>query len=438
MEWWLVLLLLFGLSVLFIFAGFPVGISFLFANLIGTIVFMGGLSGVKLLILNIEESVTSFTLLTVPMFVLMGEIMFHSGMAYRAIDALDHWIGRLPGRLALLAIVAGVIFGAISGSTIATTAMFGATLIPEMKKRGYKDEMAIGPILGSGALDMLIPPSILAVVLATLVEVPVGHMLIAGIVPGLMLASFYFVYILIRCWFRPEIAPPYDMPFVPLRKKLKDGVMYVLPLGIIIFSVLGVIFLGVATPSEAAALGVVVTFILSVIYGGINWEVFKKCLYGTIRTTTFMFVIIMASLVFSQIFAFSGSSRGLIGAVIELKVPPLFILILMQLTLILLGCFMDNLSIAVIATPIFMPLLRVLGFDPLWVATMTLVNIDVGNLTPPFGLQLFVMKGVQPDVPMSTIIRAAIPFVLFEILTIILIMIFPSIALYLPTLMRKG
>jgi tripartite ATP-independent transporter DctM subunit len=202
--------------------------------------------------------------------------------------------------------------------------------------------------------------------------------------------------------------------------------------------VLGVIFLGMATPSEAAALGVVVTFIMSVIYGGMNWEVFKKCLYGTIRTTTFMFVIIMASLVFSQIFAFSGASRGLIGAVIELKVPPLFVLILMQLTLVFLGCFMDNLSIAVIATPIFMPLLRVLGFDPLWVATMTLVNIDVGNLTPPFGLQLFVMKGVQPNVPMSTIIRAAIPFVLFEILTIILIMIFPSIALYLPGLMRKG
>jgi len=438
MEWWMSILLLIGSSVLFIFAGFPVGISFLLANLIGTMVFMGGISGVKLLILNLEENLTSFTLLTVPMFVLMGEIMFHSGMAFRAIDALDHWIGRLPGRLALLAIVAGVIFGAISGSTIATTAMFGAMLIPEMKKRGYKDEMAIGPILGSGALDMLIPPSILAVILATLVEVPVGHMLIAGIVPGLVLASFYFVYILVKCWVRPEIAPPYDIPFVPLSKKMKDSVMYVLPMGIIIFSVLGVIFLGMATPSEAAALGAVVTFILSVIYDGLNWQVLKKCLFGTIRTTTFMFVIIMASLVFSQIFAFSGTSRGLIGAVIALKVPPLVVLILMQLTLIFLGCFMDNLSIAVIATPIFMPLLRALGFDPLWVATMTLVNIDVGNLTPPFGLQLFVMKGVQPDVPMSTIIRAAIPFLLFELLTIILIMIFPSIALYLPSLMRKG
>jgi tripartite ATP-independent transporter DctM subunit len=437
MEWWMSILLLIGSSVLFIFVGLPVGLAFLLANLIGALVFMGGLSGISLLILNMEESVTSFTLLTVPMFVLMGEIMFHSRMAFRAIDALDHWIGRLPGRLAILAIASGVIFGAISGSTIATTAMLGGILIPEMKKRGYKDEMAIGPILGSGALDMLIPPSIMAVILATLVEIPVGDMLIAGVVPGLMLAAFYFIYIIVRCWIRPEIAPPYDVPVAPLRKKIKDGLMYVLPMGLIIFSVLGIIFLGVATPSEAAAFGAVVTFIMSVIYGSMNWEVFKKCLYQTIRTTVFMFVIIMASIVFSQIFAFSGASKGFIEAVIGLKVPPLFVLVLMQVTLVFLGCFMDNLSIAVIAIPIFMPVLKALGFNPLWVATMTLVNIDVGNLTPPFGLQLFVMKGVQPEVPMSTIIRAGIPFLLFELLTIVAIMIFPEIAIYLPGLMKK-
>jgi tripartite ATP-independent transporter DctM subunit len=315
--------------------------------------------------------------------------------------------------------------------------MLGGILIPEMKRRGYKDEMAIGPILGSGALDMLIPPSIMAVILATLVEIPVGDMLIAGVVPGLMLAAFYFIYIIVRCWIHPEIAPPYDISAAPLGKKLKDGVMYVLPMGLIIFSVLGIIFLGVATPSEAAAFGAVVTFIMSVIYGSMNWEVLKKCLYQTIRTTVFMFVIIMASIVFSQIFAFSGASKGFIEAVIGLKVPPLFVLVLMQVTLVFLGCFMDNLSIAVIAIPIFMPVLKALGFNPLWVATMTLVNIDVGNLTPPFGLQLFVMKGVQPEVPMSTIIRAGIPFLLFELLTIVAIMIFPEIAIYLPGLMKK-
>jgi len=438
MEWWMALLLLIGGTVFLMFMGLPVGVSFLFANLIGTLVFVGGLSGFKLLILNLEESLTSFGLLTVPMFILMGEVMFHSKMALRAIDALDYWIGRVPGRLGLLAVASGTIFGATSGSTIATTSMLGSLLIPEMERRGYQKAMCIGPILGSGALAMLIPPSILAVILATLIEVSVGGMLIAGILPGLLLASFYAIYIVIRCWIQPEIAPPYDIPPIPLIKKLKEMTVYVLPLGLIIFLVVGIIFLGMATPSEAAAMGAIGSIILSFFYGEMNWEVFRKCIFGTIKMTTFMFFIIMASMIFSQILAFSGASSGLIQAVVKLELPPLLVLISMQVTLLFLGCFMDNLSIAVIVVPIYMPVIKTLGFDPLWVAAMTLINMDLGNLTPPFGLQLFVMKGIQPMTPMAVIIRSAIPFALCEVLTLIAIMIFPDIALYLPSLMRKG
>jgi tripartite ATP-independent transporter DctM subunit len=438
MEWWLSLLLLIGGTVLLLFFGLPVGVSFLFANLLGAFVFMGGVSGFKLLILNLEESLTSFSLLTVPMFILMGEVMFHSKMALRAIDALDCWIGRIPGRLGLLAVASGTIFAATSGSTIANTSMLGSLLIPEMKRRGYKEIMTIGPIIGSGALAMLIPPSILAVILATLIEVSVGKMLIAGILPGLLLASFYALYIIFRCRLQPEIAPPYEIPPIPLSKKLRETLLYVFPLGLIIFLVVGIIFLGMATPSEAASMGAVGSILLSLLYRGMNWEAFKKCLFGTIKMTTFMFIIIMASMVFSQILAFSGASSGLIQAVVKLKLPPLLVLISMQVTLLFLGCFMDNLSIAVIAVPIYMPVLRALGFNPLWVAAMTLINMDMGNLTPPFGLQLFVMKGLQPTTPMAVIIRSTLPFVLCEALTLIAIMIFPDIALYLPNLMRKG
>ncbi len=438
MEWWLSLLLLIGGTVLLLFFGLPVGVSFLFANLLGAFVFMGGVSGFKLLILNLEESLTSFSLLTVPMFILMGEVMFHSKMALRAIDALDCWIGRIPGRLSLLAVASGTIFAATSGSTIANTSMLGSLLIPEMKRRGYNEIMTIGPIIGSGALAMLIPPSILAVILATLIEVSVGKMLIAGILPGLLLASFYALYIIFRCRLQPEIAPPYEIPPIPLSKKLRDTLLYVFPLGLIIFLVVGIIFLGMATPSEAASMGAVGSILLSLLYRGMNWEVFKKCLFGTIKMTTFMFIIIMASMVFSQILAFSGASSGLIQAVVKLKLPPLLVLISMQVTLLFLGCFMDNLSIAVIAVPIYMPVLKALGFNPLWVAAMTLINMDMGNLTPPFGLQLFVMKGLQPTTPMAVIIRSTLPFVLCEALTLIAIMIFPDIALYLPNLMRKG
>jgi len=438
MEWWIALLLLIVGTVFLVFMGLPVGISFLFANLIGTLAFMGGLPGLKLLILNLEESLTSFGLLTVPMFILMGEVMFHSKMALRAIDTLDYWIGRVPGRLGLLAVASGTIFAATSGSTIANTSMLGSVLIPEMERRGYQKVMCMGPIMGSGALAMLIPPSILAVILATLVEVSVGRMLIAGILPGLLLASFYAIYIVIRCWFQPEIAPPYDIPPIPLIKKLKETAVYVLPLGLIIFLVVGIIFLGMATSSEAAAMGAIGAILLSAFYGEMNWEVFRKCLFGTIKMTTFMFIIIMASMVFSQILAFSGASSGFIQAVVKLELPPLLVLISMQVTLLFLGCFMDNLSIAVIAVPIYMPVIKALGFDPLWVATMTLINMDMGNLTPPFGLQLFVMKGMQPDTPMADIIRSAFPFLLCEAAVLILIMILPDIALFLPDLMRKG
>ena len=438
MEWWLALLLLISGTVVLMFLGFPVGISFLMTDLVGTLIFMGGISGVNLLIQNLEESLTSFNLLTVPMFILMGEVMFHSKIALRAIDSLDYWIGRVPGRLSLLSVIAGTIFAATSGSTIANTSMLGSLLIPEMERRGYKKAMTIGPIMGSGALAMLIPPSILAVLLATLVEISVGAMLIAGILPGLVLASFYALYIIIRCWVQPEIAPPYDIPPIPLTKKVKETIFYVLPLGIIIFLVVGIIFIGMATPAEAAAMGAVGSTILSAIYGEMNWGVFKKCLFGTIKLTTAMFVIMMASIVFSQILAFSGASKGLIEAVVKLKMSPILVLISMQVVLVFLGCFMDNLSMAVIAVPIYMPLIRALGFNPLWVAAMTLINMDMGNLTPPFGLQLFVMKGMQPTTPMSDIIRSTFPFLLCETLTLIMIMIFPDIALYLPGLMRSG
>jgi tripartite ATP-independent transporter DctM subunit len=437
MEWWVPLLLLIGGAVVVMLLGLPVGISFLFTNLLGTLFFMGGLSGLKLLILNLEEGLTSFGLLTVPMFILMGEVMFHSKMALRAIDALDYWIGKIPGRLGLLAVVSGTIFAATSGSTLANTSMLGSLLIPEMERRGYKKAMTIGPIIGCGALAMLIPPSILAVILATLIEVSVGAMLIGGILPGLLLASLYALYIVLRSWLQPEIAPPYDLPSIPLAKKIKETVIYVLPLGFIIFLVVGIIFLGVATPSEAAAMGAVGSIILSSLYGQMNRQVLAKCLYGTIKLTTTMFVIIMASTMFSQILAFSGASSGLIQAVVDLKLSPLLVLISMQVSLLFLGCFMDNLSIAVIAVPIFMPVLKALGFDPLWVGVMTLINMDMGNLTPPFGLQLFVMKGMQPSTPMSEIIRSSFPFLLCETATLILVMIFPQIAIYLPGLMRS-
>lgn len=433
MEWWLVLVFLLGGLATLMLSGLPVAISFLLVDLVGAVVFLGGTPGLDQLILNIEESLTSFSLLPVPLFILMGEVLFHSGMGFRAIDVLERWIGRIPGRLGLLAVVSATLFSTMSGSTMATTAMLGSLLVPEMERRGYKKPMSLGPVMGSGGLAMLIPPSALAILLAALAQVSVGGLLIAGVIPGLIIACLYATYILIRCWLQPSVAPPYEVPPIAFSKKLRDTGIYILPLGSIIFLVIGVIFLGMATPSEAAALGAFGTIILARIYGQMNWQILGKCLLGTIRVTGMMFMIIVGSMTFSQILAFSGASAGLIETIVGIDMHPILLLIAMQVVLVFLGCFMDNLSMVMVAIPIYLPLIQALHFNPLWFSLLMLINMEMANTTPPFGLLLFVMKGVAPpDTTMSDVYRAGYPFLLCDAIVMILVMIFPGIALYLP------
>jgi len=437
MEWYLALTLLLGIMVLLMLSGIPVAAAFIIIDIIGAVLFLGGEPGIVQLVLNMKESLTSFSLLPVPLFVLMGEVMFHSRLGFKAIDVADHWIGKVPGRLALLAIMGGALFSTMSGSTLATTAILGSLLVPDMEKRGYHKTMAIGPVMGSGGLSMLIPPSALAILLAALNQISVGGLLIAGILPGFLIAFFYGAYVVLRCWIQPHLAPAYQLQKVPLREKLRGTLVHVLPLGLIIFLVIGLIFLGIATPSESAALGGLGTILLALFYSRMTWSIFKKSVMGTIRITSMMFMIIVGSMTFSQIMAFSGASAGLIEVVTQLDLPPIMILISMQVLLLFLGCFMDNLSMVMVAIPIFLPIVNALHFDTLWFSLIMLINMEMANTTPPFGLLLFVMKGVAPkDTTMADIYRAGIPFLICDALVIVLVMIFPQIALYLPGLMK--
>jgi len=437
MEWWLALSLMLGTMVILMVSGIPVAVAFLFVDVVGAVLFLGGEPGITQLVLNMAESLTSFSLLPVPLFVLMGEVMFHSKLGFRAIDVADQWIGRIPGRLSLLAILGGALFSTMSGSTLATTAILGSMLVPDMEKRGYTKTMAIGPIMGSGGLSMLIPPSALAILLAALNQISVGGLLIAGIIPGLLMAFFYGGYVVVRCWLQPHMAPSYTVEPVPLKEKLKGTAIHVLPLGFIIFLVIGLIFLGVATPSEAAALGAMGTILLAMAYRRMNRSILMASILGTVRITSMMFMIIVGSMTFSQIMAFSGASAGLIGLVTEIELPPIMILICMQVLLLFLGCFMDNLSMVMIAIPIFLPIVTALHFDTLWFALIMLINMEMANTTPPFGLLLFVMKGVAPkNTTMGDIYKAGIPFLLCDAAVMVLVMVFPQIALYLPGLIR--
>lgn len=435
MEWWAVLTLFIGGLVLLLASGFPIAFAFLLMDLLGIWMFMG-VRGFLQAPLQIFSSLSTFTLAPIPLFILMGELMFHSGVAYRSIDVLDKWLGRLPGRLSVLAAAGGTLFSALSGSTLANTAMLGTVLLPDMQKRGYHPSMAVGPIVGVGGLAMLIPPSSLAVVLAALAHISVGKILVAGVIPGLLLATLFGLYIVVRCWMNPTLAPRYEVEDHTWGERLILFARYVLPLGLIIFMVLGLMLLGLATPTEAAASGVVGTLLVVALFGKLNLEMIHRSLTGTLQITVMIFMIIAASNTFSSILAFSGATRGLLGVVQNLDLPPLLVLIGMQLLVFLLGMFMETISIMMICLPIFMPIVKLMGFDPVWFGVIMLINFEMGLITPPFGMLLFVMKGVAPkQITIEQICWAALPFILCDAVAMALLIAFPMLALWLPTLL---
>ena len=432
MEWWAVLTFFIVGLIILLLSGFPIAFSFLMMDFLGIVIFMGPV-GLKQVTLHIFASIATFTLAPVPLFILMGELMFHSRIADNTIEVLDSWLGRLPGRLSLLAAASGTIFAATSGSTMANTAMLGTVLLPEMKKRGYSTSMSVGPIMGVGGLAMLIPPSALAVVLASIGKISVGRLLMAGVIPGIILGAFFAAYIVINAWLKPEIAPRFQVASNDFWPRLLLTFKYLVPVAFIIFMVIGLIILGIATPTEAAASGVIATLIVSLIYGRLNWQVIKATITGSMQITGMIFMIIAASKTFSSILAFTGASSGLTGLVEGLQVHPLLIMVGMQLIVAFMGCFMEAISIMMICLPVFMPIASLLGFDPVWFGVLMLINLEMGQITPPFGMLLFVMKGVAPqEVTIQEICWAAVPYILFDILIIAIIIAWPVVALWLP------
>jgi len=436
MEWWAVLIFFIAGLIILLLSGFPIAFSFLFMDLLGVLIFMGPL-GLKQIPLHVLSSISTFVLVPVPLFIFMGELMFHSGIAYNTIDVIDRWLGRLPGRLGLLAAASGTLFAATSGSTIANTAMLGTVLLPEMKRRGYKTSMAVGPIIGVGGLAMLIPPSALAVVLASIGRISVSHILVGGVVPGVILGSFFAIYIILRCWINPSLAPRFASTESSLAQKVIDSIKYIVPMAFIIFMVLGLMLLGIATPSEAAASGVIATALVILIYGRFTWKMLRTAISGTLDISVMVLMIIAASKTFSSIMAYTGATRGLLAVIESLQVSPILILVGMQLVVFFMGTFMETISIMMICLPIFMPIIKFLGFDPVWFGVLMLINLEMGQITPPFGMLLFVMKGVAPKgITIQEICWAAFPYIVFDVVVMAMIIIWPQLVLWLPGLMH--
>ncbi len=443
MEWYWALAFLLGMILFFMFIGVPVALAFLAANMVGATIFMGGngdLStqmsrGIGQLANNAVQTVTTFNLMPVPMFLLMGEIFFFTGLANRMFSAIDKLMGRIPGRLSFVTVGGGTAFATLSGSSMGSTALLGSLMVPEMQKRGYKKHMAIGPILGTGGLAMLIPPSALAVLLATLANLDVGRLLIAGIVPGLLLALFYVLLILVMCLIDPDAAPAYEVEKVSWATRFKLVIFDIMPMMSVVIGVILFILNGWSTPSESAAFGCVGVLLLAAAYRKLTVKNIIASVEGALRVTVMALLIIFGSATFSSLLAFSGASAGLINWATGFELAPIVMLLIMFGILLILGMFMDQLSMMLLTVPIFFPLAHTLDFDLIWFAVITLLALEISFTTPPFGLLLFVMKGVSaPGTTMRDIYVAALPFMGCAIFLVGLLIIWPDIALWLPNL----
>jgi tripartite ATP-independent transporter DctM subunit len=431
--------LLFGGLVAAMGLGLPVAFAFLVLNVVGAIFFLGGEVGLVQLARNAVQSITSFSLTPIPFFVLMGEVLFHSGVALKAIDAFALLIRRVPGRLSVIAIVAGTVFSAISGSTIATTALLGSLMLPTMLARGYDARMALGPIMGIGGVDMLIPPSALTVLLGSLAGISIAGLLIAGIVPGLILSALYVAYIIVRAVLDPALAPDSRVDEGPHgAARWLPFVTHVVPLVLIFGLVIGAMTGGLATPTEAAAIGAAGTIVAAAVYRGLTFANLMKALIGTVAISGTILFIIVGATTFAQVLSFSGVVNGLVGTVTGLGLSVNAIVIAMLLILLFLGCFVDQVSMMLITLPFFMPLAQRYDIDPIWFGVLFLICMQLGLLTPPFGLLLFTMKGVAPpSITMHQVYMAAMPYVVMSLLILVLIFLFPVIATWLPAVLSR-
>ena len=432
MSWQMAALLLLGGSTALLFLGMPVAMSFVAINVLGAALFLGGDPGLLQVVRNSVISVMNFSLTPIPLFILMGEILFHTGLALNVIEGVERLVRQVPGRLAVIAVVAGTVFSAISGSTIATTAMLGSLMLPVMLSRGYRPSFAVGPIMAIGAVDMLIPPSALTVLLGSLSGISISKLLVGGVVPGLMLSAAFVGYIVVAATTKPEWAPAASSDS-KTRGSWQLLFFYVLPLVSIFAVVVGAMTGGWATPTESAALGALATLGLALIYRALTFETLIKSLKGTVIITGMILFIILGATTFSQILSFSGATDGLVSAILGQGLSPFAILVGMMAMLILLGIFVDQVSMMLITLPVFMPIVQRLGIDPIWFGVLFLICMQLGLLLPPHGMLLMTMKGVAPpEVTMGDIFLAVVPYVLMSIALLALLLWLPEIATWLP------
>ena len=409
-----------------------IGMAMAIVGFLGLCFLIGFDAGTGILGITPLAEGSSYTLSVIPLFVLMGQFAFISGISTDIYKTVYAWMGHFRGGLAMATVLACAGFAAVCGSSLATGATMGMVAIPEMKKYRYDHRLSMGCVAAGGTLGILIPPSIGFVIYGILTEVSIGKLFMAGFIPGVLLASIFIIAVYVQCKVNPEMGPRGLKATWKEKIKSLAGTWGMLLLFVI---VMGGIYMGVFTPTEAAGVGAFGAFIFALLKGRINMKSLIQCLMDTGKTTAMIFLIIIGANIFSTFLGLARLPMGLADFIAALALPKTIILIGIILIFIALGCVMDCYAIMILTVPIIFPVIEALQFDPIWFGVIMVIVLEMGLITPPVGLNVFVLKAAAPDVPLTTIFKGIWPFLLSALIAIALLLIFPRIALFLPSLM---
>ena len=428
------IIILVGL-VLLLLIGVPISFALLGIAAAG-ILFMWGPKGLMVFFNNAYGEGTNFLLLAIPLFVLMANVLKFSGLADDLYEMVYRWFGSVRGGLAMGTVVICAIFAAMAGISSVATVSMGLIALPSMLSRGYNKVMAVGCVNAGGALGILIPPSIIMILYGSMAEVSVGQLFAGGILPGILLTVIFVAYIGVRCLIQKDLGPAVTEQYT-LRDKIASLKGVILPVALVAL-VLGVIYTGVATPTEAAAVGAGGAILTAALHRKLTWPHLKQALVETFQLNAMIFWIIIGAVSFTNFLAYAGVQDMLQSAVLSLEVNRWVIMLSIQAVFFILGMFLDPAGIILLTTPIFVPIITSLGFDPLWFGVLFTINMEMAYITPPFGFNLFILRGVAPpEVAMTDIYRSVGPFVLLQAICLFLVMMWPGLALWLPSLMAR-
>lgn len=411
----------------------PVGIAMGVVGIAGFAAVVKTKAAMAVLSADLYDVFSNYNLTVIPLFVFMGQIAFHTGISSRLFAAANAWLSALRGGLAMATVGACAAFGAICGSGPATAATMAAVALPEMKKYKYDDALASGTVAAGGGLGMLIPPSVIFIVYGILTEQSIGKLFIAGILPGLMIAVLFCLMISLLCHLKPSLAPAAKKVSLKERIKSLNGIIEMM---ILFFFVMGGMFAGWFTPTEGAAVGAAGSVVIAALGKNLTWKMLVQSGLETVRTSCMVLVIVAGATMFGHFLAVTGVPMEFAGWLANLPLPSWVIMLCVIFFYLIVGCFIDSLALILLTVPIFFPVIQRLGYDPIWFGVMIVLVTQMGVITPPVGVNAYVVSGIERSIPLQTVFRGAIPFLLALVVACVLLIIFPQIATWLPQIMR--